>query len=338
MIIYTQINHEINDPALKSHITGQGYNNYSMRFLLIFGMMLLPGFSSVACDFCNCYLGLNPGYNKNTVGFRSSLRNTSFDMPGQNLRVAHLGENQPVVDQGGLLEETYVSYELFARLYPTSKLQMIVNMPYNINTIDYNQQSETRSAFSDLTLIGMYQLANTTTLDSLKVRHRLFGGVGIKLPTGKYKTPEDVTIPMADHLYSGTGSTDVLFVVSYIGKFKSLGWNVDLNLKLNTKNSLDYQYGSTLNLVPRLFYEIKTHSFIFYPHLGLAFETGGADEDDGVPQTDTGGQMIFGSGGLDIYFKMISLSSDVRLPVYENMAEGMPVDKSWFIASLNFHF
>lgn len=316
----------------------QSFNNKGMRFVMIFCILILPGYSAVACDFCNCYLGLNPGYNKNTVGFRSSLRNTSLEIPGQNLRISHFGEGHPVEDGGGMLEETFLGFELFARLYPTSKLQLIVNMPYSINTIDYNQQSETRSAFSDLTLMGMYQLANTTTLDSMRVRHRLFGGAGIKLPTGKYKTPEDVTIPMADHLYSGTGSFDVLFGVSYLGKFRNFGWNVDLNYKLNTKNSLDYKFGNTINLVPRVFYEYKLHSFILYPHLGVAFEKGAADEDDGLEQTDTGGQMIFGTGGLDVYYKMVSLSSDVRLPVYENMADGMPTDKSWFITSLNFHF
>jgi len=331
-------NLDIYHPAIKFKILWLGDNKYIVRFFLVFTLLFLPGHSSIACDFCNCYLGLNPGYNKNTVGFRSSLRNTSFEIPSQNLRVSHLGEGHTAVDNGGLVEETFLAFEVFARLYPISKLQLIVNMPYNINTIDYNQQSETRSAFSDLTLMGMYQLANTLTLDSLKVRHRLFGGAGVKLPTGKYETPEDVTIPMADHLYSGTGSTDILFGVSYLGKYRNFGWNVDLNYKLNTKNSLDYQFGNTINLVPRVFYEYKLHSFILFPHLGLAYEKGAADEDDGIEQTDTGGQMIFGTGGLDVYYKMVSLSSDVRLPVYENMVDGMPVDKSWFITSLNFHF
>jgi hypothetical protein len=338
MITCTKNSLEIYHSAIQNNNVWQSLKIIGKRFFLLYCVLLFSGYNSVACDFCNCYLGLNPGYNKNTVGFRSSVRNTSLEIPGQNLRISHLGEGHPVVDGGGLVEENFLAFELFARLYPISKLQLIVNMPYNINTIDYNQQSETRSAFSDLTLMGMYQLANTMTLDSLKVRHRLFAGAGIKLPTGKYKTPEDVTIPMADHLYSGTGSFDVLFGVSYLGKYRNFGWNVDLNYKLNTKNSQDYQFGNTINLVPRVFYEYKLHSFILYPHLGVAFEQGDTDEDDGVEQTNTGGQMIFGTGGLDVYFKMISLSTDVRLPVYENMADGMPVDKSWFIASLNFHF
>ncbi|HMT30827.1 MAG TPA: hypothetical protein PKD91_16260 [Bacteroidia bacterium] len=143
---------------------------------------------------------------------------------------------------------------------------------------------------------------------------------------------------MADDLYSGTGSTDFIFVVSYIGKWHKLGWNADINYKLNTENSLNYRYGNSSNINVRAFYEINFKNLVFYPHLGTAVESGKADVSEGVKQSNTGGEILYGSAGVDVYYKSISFASDFRLPLYHNLGEGMAVDKSWFITSINIHF
>ncbi|MBL0342359.1 MAG: hypothetical protein IPP71_16505 [Bacteroidetes bacterium] len=307
----------------------------------IFFILVLIGSNciySYGCDFCNCYLGLNPGYNKNTIGVRGNLRFASLNIPSPTLRLSHLGHGETTPTTGGELKETFASMEIFARIYPISKLQLIFNMPYSVNTIEYHDTSETRSGLSDMTLLAMYQLANTMPLDSGSVRHRVFAGVGIKLPTGKYEAPDDVTIPMADHLYSGTGSTDVIFAVSYLGKLNKLGWNADMNFKINSENNLNYKYGNSVNFTPRLFYEFKLHALTIYPHIGAAYESGDTDELDGLEQSDTGGEIIYGSAGIDWYFNIFSIASELKLPLYNDLASGMPVDKSWFIASVNIHF
>lgn len=161
------------------------------------------------------------------------MRFASLDIPAQNLRTTHLGHSDPIPIDGGTLEEEFLSFDLFARLYPTSKLQIIVNLPYSINTLAFDGMSSTRSALADLTLMSLYQVVNTMPHDSTSVRHRVFVGGGIKFPSGKYKTPTGLTIPMADHLYLGTGSTDFMVAASYIGKVKKWGWNADLNYKIN---------------------------------------------------------------------------------------------------------
>ncbi len=316
----------------------QSQTNYRTKISFVTALIVFSSFTLSACDFCNCYLGLNPGYNKNTIGFRSSLRYASLYIPAQNLRVTHLGNDTPAPIIGGTLDEAFASFDLFARIYPVAKLQVIADLPYTINTLAYDGMSSTRSAFGDFTIMALYQIVNTRAVDSTSVRHRVFAGGGVKFPTGKYIAPSEVTIPMSDHLYSGTGSTDFIFAASYIGKYQKWGWNADVSYKVNSKNNSDYKFGNTTNLNPRLFYEVNAKTLKIYPHLGAAFEAGEKDEDNGIKQNATGGNLIWGTAGIDFYYDSISLSTDARMPISHNLPDGMPIDKSLLMVSLNIHF
>jgi hypothetical protein len=126
--------------------------------------------------------------------------------------------------------------------------------------------------------------------------------------------------------------------VSYIGKFKKLGWNLDVSYKLNGESCNDYRYGNTFNLTPRIFYDAAVKAVKLYPHAGAAYEYGLEDEWDNVTQDETGGQVWWGSAGLDAYFGAFSITTDFRLPVYQDMGTQMSDDKTWLFTALNIHF
>lgn len=309
-----------------------------MKRILLFLLIVVYSTAVAACDYCNCYLGLNPGYNKNTVGLRYSYKLSSLDIALSSMRVTHLDPASPAISTGGNLKETQSKAELFARIYPVSKLQILATLPYTVNTLDYNEKSATGKAFDDLSVIAMYQIANTFPADSMQVRHRLFGGVGVKFPTGKAKSSEYVDIPMADHLYSGTGSTDFLIAVSYIGKYRHLGWNVDANHKFNGESGSGYHHGNTSNISSRIFFELERKKVKLFPHVSVVYEKGETDKDSGMKQSGTGGEVVSGGVGVDVYFGKFSVNTEYRKPIAHHIGEFTPVDKYTCYAGLNFHF
>lgn len=311
---------------------------YLMKRILILVLTMATSFGAIACDYCNCYLGLNPGYNKNTIGFRYSYKISSLDIASAALRVTHLDPASPAISTGGTLHETQSKADLFARIYPISKLQVLATLPYAINKIDYNEKSASGKAFDDLSIIAMYQIANTFPTDSLQVRHRLFGGIGVKFPTGKAKSSEYIDIPMADHLYSGTGSTDFLIAASYIGKYRQLGWNLDVNHKFNGESGSGYHHGNTTNVSSRVFYELDIKKVKLFPHISVVFEKGESDKDADVKQPGTGGEVVSGGAGLDVYFGKFSLNTEYRQPLSHNLGQFTPVDKYTVYTGLYFHF
>lgn len=70
-----------------------------------------------------------------------------------------------------------------------------------------------------------------------------------------------------------------------------------------------------------MFYEVSAKSVNIYPHLGVSYELGKADKDDGRSTGRYRRRSVMGAGGVDFYYKMISLSSEIRLPVYYNIPE-----------------
>lgn len=303
-------------------------------------IILLVTFTSAnACDFCNYYVGLNPGYNKNTVGIRSNYRTASHMITGNpTLKIMHGDDDHGSSSADEEMTASFLSFDLFARFYPISKLQLLASLPYQLNTISFMDKEESRNSISDLTLMAMYQVANTMAMDSNKVRHRVFAGAGVKLPTGKSSGTSDVNIPMSHHLNTGTGSTDFLFAASYIGKFKKFGWNTDVSFKLNGESKNNYRYGNTFNVTPRIFYETGLKTLKIFPHIGAAYEFGNNDYYEDFKQQETGGTVYWGSAGVDVYFSRFSVTTDVRIPVHQDLASTVLEDKYWLFGSFNIHF
>lgn len=304
-------------------------------------IILISSFNlSSACDFCNGYLGLDPGYNKNTVGIRGQYRYATHMMPasGSSMKLTHGGDDNISGVPMEELQADFTRFDLHARVYPLQKLQVIATLPFHMNTLTFMDKQESRNSVGDITLIGMYQLFNTMPPDSVGIKHRIFAGGGVKLPTGKSEGASDADVPMSHHLYNGTGSTDYLINVSYIGKFSKFGWNADISYKFNGESANDYKYGNTFNAVPRLFYELNLRSVKFLPHIGGAFELGDHDSFLNRQVDETGGSVMWGTAGLDFYFGSFSLTSDVRLPVVSDVGASLPEDKIWFFGSFNYHF
>jgi hypothetical protein len=310
-----------------------------MKTLFLSSSLMLIWITGVtACDYCNSYLSLNPGYNRNSVGIRSGLRLASWEPLYEGARIQHGGTGTPGEGNGEHLEESFITLDVCARYYPLPELQLIGFMPLTMNTLSFDGTTTTRTAPGDAQLLALYQVANTKPGDSAGIRHRFFAGAGIKFPTGTSEDPEDVDLPMAHHLYSGTGSTDFLVMATYFGKRGKLGWNLDASYKINGSSSNDYRYGNTFNATPRVFYEFGSAKVKMLPHAGLPFEQAAGDEFEGKDQPETGGSVLWGAAGFDIYFGSFSVTTEARLPVVSDVGRMISEDYFALYLSFNFHF
>jgi hypothetical protein len=290
------------------------------------------------CDFCNYYLGLDPGYNKNTISLRGDFRKASMQKEGTTNKVMHGGNSTGTGSNETSLEGYFTTLELNAKYFATSKIMVVANLPYGMNSLTFEGSVENKATIGDLTLLGFYQIANTSPSDSFKIRHRLFGGLGIKLPTGVSSGTEDIEIPMAHELVNGTGSTDYITAISYIGKIKRFGWNLDVSYKFNSESKNEYRYGNSLNILPRAFYESQLKKIKILPHVGLPYELCSHDHYLGNEIEETGGHILWGSAGLDIYFGNFSITTDARIPIEKHYHGEELEEKYWLFTAFNFHF
>lgn len=293
---------------------------------------------SVECDLCACYLGIDPSYNSSQIGIRYS--SFKFFTPG------HTGATDPNLDhEGHTTEDSHESYdnvEISGRYYFSPFVRLLVNAPYSLNDINGKKIKD----FGDVSIIGQYQLYNTDIDSDTKLRHRLFAGGGIKLPTGAYN--KSIVFGEVDpHFQPGTGSYDFLLSGTYLARYQGkLGWSNDVIYTINTVNSNDYRFANRFNFTSSFFYLIEAgkqtrmggKEWNFLPHAGTYVEYAGKDTQNDVDVEDSGGSTVFLTGGMDVYYNQFSINFTYQHPVSENMNGAQPENRRRFFIGLGYSF
>ena len=309
---------------------------------------------TMACDYCNCYLGLNPHYKKNSVGLRYYYMSyTGSHNTDAELEFNHLTKKD--------FWETRTDIELHGQYYPTQKLQLLFSVPYVINTEGVKQSdapsqgarvmhdaptqtttthinTETVQGFGDPLLLVHYQLFNKTAGDSTHFSERMFVGGGIKIPLGDYKIAVDEEAHERLHK-PGTGSWDVLASITYLGKIRRFGLNANLSYLLSTKNNQQFKFGNRFNANAIIYFALKYKHISFYPSVGGYFEGANKDKDvNGEYLNNSGGNITYAHAGLDFYFKKISLTIAYQLPVLQILHQPQPKIKNRVVAGISYVF
>ena len=181
--------------------------------------------SAYACDLCNLYLGLNPQYNRNQVGLRMRLR-TAAGLHSH----AHV-ENGFTHVHAAMVYDTYLSTEVFARIYLRPKWVMNISAPFVLNAQrDVQGNTKALQGLGDIPLLMQRQVFNFPSKDSTHIGQRLFAGLGLKVPLGTF----DLGVNDDPHLQTVTGSRDGLFVTSYMVLWRKWALSVDANARVST--------------------------------------------------------------------------------------------------------
>jgi hypothetical protein len=295
------------------------------RKLLISIILVLSSYFGFSCGMCNCYLSVEPGYNNDMVGLR--IRHEGFHGEHDHSHGSSAHQED--------LHEYFNTYEVYTRWYPLDKLQVLATLPYANN---YNSINGTRSdqitGVGDLMMLGSYQLFNSFPNENKSVRHRVLVGAGVKLPTGKYNIATDGEV---DELHQpGTGSTDLIAGTNYFAKKGKSGLHVYSTYKYNTINKNDYRFADRFNVNCNYLYELTKKDWSFYPNTGLYYETAKADEQNGQPVDDTGGQAFFANMGIDIFYKKFSLNLNGQFPLSQNLYGNQPQNLHRFLVGINY--
>ncbi len=299
----------------------------------------------IACDFCNCYLGLNPQYKKNIVGLRTHYKlynGTHHD----------LAEFSDAALTNKDFWEKRTEVELHAQWYPVQKLQIIFSLPYiyNIEGMSapallafgnhhHDNENENNSAgpisgFGDPLIIAQYQLFNKTNSDTNKLSHRLFAGGGVKFPLGKYKLGDNAD-PLDRTHQPGSGSFDFIASATYLAKIKRAGFNVNVSYLQSTMNNESFQFGNRFNANAIFYYQCNISKTLFFPNIGSFVEQSQKDWTNNYYIDNSGGQIIYAHAGLDFYFNKLSLNTAVQLPVHQKLNSPQPEMKYRIITGIS---
>jgi hypothetical protein len=278
--------------------------------LLFFGMM--AGLQAEACEICGCgvgsyYYGILPQFHRNFAGIRYRFRNYN----------SHVGSFFQT-------NETYQTTEIWARFYPSRKLQLMAFIPYNFNVKTEAGVTQKLNGLSDMALLANYTLY-ATPQDSMPhtFRHNLMIGGGVKLPTGSYKYEESDLVNVANPNFQlGTGSTDFIASLIYTIRHKKWGVNADMTYKMNTQNKNQYQFGNRLNAAMSLFYLQKIGRIGLMPNAGLTAEISAEDKKSSKEVINTGGYLTMATIGTEIYFGKISTGVNFQNPLSQHLADG----------------
>ena len=303
-----------------------------MKNRILFFFFLMCGSSSYACDFCNCYLGLNPHYKKNSIGLRYHY------MPYVGTQTSPL-----ILESMGLSKkdfwETRKDVELHVQWYPVQRLQVIISVPYLINmegssakaqavagnththsdgTVHiHSSGTETNEGIGDPIVLAHYQVFNHAN-DSGKYSQRLLAGAGVKMPFGKYKIEEDDEAHERNHK-PGTGSWDILLSAVYLGKLNKTGLNMNVTYLIANTNNQDFQFGNKLNINVTVYRDWQLKHIGLFPNLGLYYEQSAKEWDKSYYIQNSGGSVTYAHAGLDVYYKKLSLNTAFQVPVSKKL-------------------
>jgi len=293
-------------------------------------LLIIKSFSSQACDVCGCangasFFGILPQSHFRFGGLR--YQNKTF--------VSHVKSN--------LLrsEENFQAIEPWIRLYPIKKTQLIFIGSYqsNLQTLLSSGEKKQLQGFGDITAIAHFNVLNTFMDSSMhKSDYIWLLGGGIKLPTGKYEygiNSDEVANP---NFQLGTGSFDYIINSIYTLRKSSIGLNLDLSYKINGTNSNAYKFANKARAGINVFSQNVYKNLTLMPNLGILAEHSGFDLNNKVKNRFSGGYLVNGTFGFELYYKKITTGFLFQKPILQNLSGGELKLKNSFTSHLTLLF
>lgn len=292
-----------------------------LLFLLLAGVVLVVPRDVRACDVCGCsggggYFGILPQFQRHFAGMRWQERILDSYHPASSLESASTSRS------------TFRTLDLWGRWYPLRRVQVLVFMPVHFFEQNENQVLTKTRGLGDATLLANYSLLNTGDSMTHTWKHSLQMGMGVKLPTGRYRMTDTEGITYNPNLQPGTGSTDVLLNLVYTIRRRALGVQIDAQTRLNTSNAKHYQFGHRQNAAVRCFWwKNLGNNISILPRAGYVLDAAKKDEWYGSLQQQTGGYATYLDLGVDLYFNKLAVGVGYQSPLSYDLGGGMVTPK-----------
>lgn len=278
---------------------------------LLFTLVSSGGF---ACDVCGCansgsYFGLMPQSHKSIIGVRYNY--LYFDTHPDSRLLA--------------TKETFNVAELYGRFFPFKRVQVMAFVPYRFDEQATSAVTKKNSGLGDITALANYSIFNGLMdgESSSAFTHSFLVGGGLKLPTGKFRYNENDPLQVANANFQlGTGSLDFILNAFYTLNWKKWGLSANFSRKFNTKNAEDYRFGNQLYGTADLFHTFSLGRLSLMPSIGIYGEYSEHGRQNDVVLDITGGTIVNGSAGLNLFAEKWMLGITAQKSVHQKSASG----------------
>lgn len=273
------------------------------------------------CDACGCAAG------NGSSGFESLL-NPQFI--GVKYFAQHYKAKENLFVNDLTQDQYFNTIQLWAKIPLTEKLSVYASLPFHFHQKKTLQGDININGIGDFNLMGIYKLIN-----SKDNTHELNGGVGVKVPLGKFDEKGISGVNPSFQL--GTGSWDYQAVLNYRFQKNKVAVLLNTDYTIKTENKKHYQFGNQWNYSATGFYQILgNEKTIVSAKAGLQGEVydGNRQYNENLPKT--AGSALYGKFGFETSFKKLSLGTELMLPAYTNLAGGDIESKSRFSLFVNF--
>ncbi len=287
--------------------------HFNMKKLFVLGALLYAALPGKACDQCGCglLLGVQPYDNVNNFGLQWRMRYLKgvFQVPASTFVMKHSGAAQ----EGATIPATYVELysvvEATGQIWVSHRTSLTANIPLlnNYQSVGGVRRADIY-AVGDPMLLARYALfASTSGPDTTRLRHRFTVGLGLKFPVGR--TDMEQYGELLDHdLQPGTGTWDPLMSLEYMLRGAKWGASAGAVGRYNGESADGHRFGPSANLTAEIFRIFPIGKFKVLPSVGGYSEYALPDEDKGVIDKGTGGNVLFSQAGLRLWWERLGLS------------------------------
>jgi hypothetical protein len=288
-----------------------------MKIVIIICSLISIVFQSSACDICGCSarenaLGVLPQIQKNFIG--TSYQYRSFTS-------THLSDDTSEDIVTGISKEKYHTLSFTGMYSPISKLRITAQIPFNFyNKYEYGSSIYSRG-IGDITLLVLGEIYSTKKCKANGIKHLLMAGIGTKFPTGSINKKYGIAI-VEQNMQTGTGSFDFPFLAYYALKTKKSGIRSELQYLINTENKNDFKYGNRFSGNLQTWYWYEKNKWNVIPYVGTQLDWSGKDKNRGEINDYSGGYVLNGMIGADIFIQNFGWGVSVKTPFYQNIGMG----------------
>lgn len=297
------------------------------RFIFIC-FFIATQFRANACDVCGCSIGgtnfgILPQFHKHFIGIQYNFRNFNSE---------HLILG---TETKSISTESFQKVELRGRFNLSKRIQLFVFLPLSINQQTENNLISKISGLGDISTFANYSIYNNGDSLNKKWKHNFQLGVGFKLPIGKYNTLNNNN-ELNPNIQTGTGSFDILLDVIYTVRYRKIGLNNSTIYRFNNSNSNNFQFGNRYTFATNLFYWANIKGYSLLPSIGAIYENTQKDKHNNAILTQSGGNTLLSSIGLDFYYRKFSFGTNIQIPTYQD--NNITKSKLKFSTTLLFNF
>jgi len=306
--------------------------NKMKKYLMMLLLCAMTCVSVFGCEICGCgnsnfQIGLLPSFSKGFLGVRYSMSQFSSIVKEDQTQYSH---------------DYFKITELWGG-YNFNKLQVMAFVPHIISRKESDDGVTASQGIGDVMLLLNYKLFSSTAIsnnESTTIRHELYAGGGIKLPTGVNRVNvDDPGFNIGDfNSQVGTGSVDYLLNLTHNMMWNRSGIVTNVAYRINSSNSQDYRFGNRAYLNGSYYYTITAGVMKIKPSAGVNYQANAVNTFSGLNVVDSNGYNLNATLGVNVLYNKIGVSAMAFLPVAQEIYAGQTELKSRVMLGLTYSF